>query len=212
MSGLDMSVAYYPVLMIAGKRKKIPQYALADGYRFVPYDPSYKKGWIHLHVALGQLKSFAHARHYFEQTFEAYPDTLSKQMILVVDANEQLIGSSSLWMGQHFGVEKLRIHWLGVDHKHQRKGIAKALLCRSMQLHSELNTKEPLYLTTQTNSYKAIRMYKHFGFEPYMGDMPIHFQGKRDTFLQDNETAWKIIDDKIKELEQSICKMKRDEV
>lgn len=196
MATLDMSIPYYPVLM-TWEKQDIPALTLAKGYRFVPYDDSYREAWIDLHVRLKQLPNKEEGSAYFAKTFETQREALDKQMILVCDAQGQLAGTSSIWEGFHFGERRYRVHWVGVDPAHQRRGLAKALMVKTLHLYEDMHIETPLYLTTQTNSYIAIGMYEQLGFKRYLGDMPPQFQGQVDTFLSDNTRAWQIIDDML---------------
>lgn len=200
MTTLDKRIPYYPVLMVLTQPPVITDIPLAQGYSFHPYEPSYKEAWIALHVSLGQLDSMEAGRRYFEETFEAQPKELQQNMILVVDENGQLAGTSSVWEGYHFGEHRMWVHWVGVDERHQRKGLAKSLMLKTIQLYSSLHCEHPLYLTTQTNSYVAISMYQRLGFTAYMGSMPVNFHANAETFAKDNETAWRIIGEQLDKL------------
>lgn len=200
MTKLDMSIPYYPVLMILKDIPKKIQFQLPEGYYFQSYDPSFKEKWIQLHVRLGQLENMDKGRIYFEKTFETHFEELQKQMILIVDRGGELVGTSSIWEGYHFGEKRYRIHWVGVDEAHQRKGIAKALLLKSIQLYNTMKEDKPLYLSTQTNSYVAISMYKKLGLEPCFGEKPANFDVDSETFKETNELAWRIIEECIEKL------------
>lgn len=200
MTTLDKTIPYYPVLMeYKGKAENL-NYHLAAGYRVIFFHEKYIEDWVHLHVALGQLNSFAEGMAYFKDTFLTQPEKMKKQMLLVVDAQGNLAGTSAVWEGEHFGEKRMRVHWVGVDERHQRKGIAKALLVETIRLYMAMHEAQPLYLTTQTNSYVAIAMYLRLGFVPYKGKMPIHFHANKETYIQDNEQAWKLIMEKIVEV------------
>ena len=56
-----------------------------------------------------------------------------------------------------------------------------------MDLYHKLGQKGYIYLTTQTGSYKAINIYKKFGFAPYTGKY--HTDGFDK---EQNEKAWKL--------------------
>lgn len=200
MTTLDKSIPYYPVLMILKNKPKIEKIELPEGYYFQTYDASYKDAWIKLHVALGQIKDIESGYQYFEETFETQPEALKKQMILLVDSCGNLVGTSSVWEGYHFNKKRYRVHWVGVDENHQRKGLAKALLLKTIELYESMQLEDPLYLTTQTNSYVAISMYLKLGFEPYKGSMPENFHANKDTFEIENQKAWNIIEEQISKL------------
>lgn len=200
MTTLDKSIPYYPVLMVLTQPPVVDEIPLAQGYSFQPYDPSYKEAWIALHVSLGQLDSMEAGRRYFAETFECHPEELQRNMILVIDEKGNLAGTSSVWEGFHFGERRMRVHWVGVDEQHQRRGLAKSLMLKTIQLYRTLDCEYPLYLTTQTNSYVAISMYQHLGFTAYRGSMPVNFHGVGDSFEQDNETAWRMIEEQIQSM------------
>ena len=200
MTTLDKTIPYYPVLMELTELPEKMEYHLAEGYRVIPFDARYSQDWVRLHVALGQLANFAQGMQYFKETFLSQPEKVKKQMLLVVDENGRLAGTSSVWEGEHFGHTRMRVHWVGVDEHHQRKGIAKALMIETIRLYASMQVTEPQYLTTQTNSYVAIAMYLRLGFTPYKKAMPVNFQADPKTFEKDTALAWKLIMDKIAEI------------
>lgn len=199
MTVLDTSVAHYPVLMVLGAHETPHEVALAEGYRFEPWDPRHRDAWVRLHVALGQLPSYEEGLAYFARTYEPDPEALRRQMVLVCDEGGELVGTSSVWPGEHFGERRLRVHWVGVDPRHQRRGLARALMLRTIALFDELvpSGEPPLYLTTQTESWVACGLYLSLGFLPYRGAMPPRFSARAETFEEDNERAWHIIAGKL---------------
>ena len=201
MTVLDTSVAHIPVLMVLGDHEPPADVALPAGYRFATWEPRFREPWVRLHVLLGQLPSFDEGLAYFERTYEADPAALERQMILVVDEKGELAGTSSLWRGDHFGEPRLRVHWVGVDPAHQRRGLARALMLRTIRLFDELvpTGEPPLYLTTQTESWPACGMYLKLGFVPYVGPMPPGFAADAATFGEKNDEAWRIIRKKLEE-------------
>lgn len=202
MTTLDKRIPYYPVLMTLAKTAPIEVIPLAQGYRFVAYDDRYIDEWIRLHVMLGQLASIEEGYEYFKQTFLTYPQALKKQMIFLVDEQGRLAGTSSIWSGMHFGRERLRVHWVGVHPSHQRKGLARSLMLKTIAMYEELHQSDALYLTTQTNSYVAIRLYEQLGFVAYMEQRPERFHEElNDTYACDMQSAWKLIHEKIRMLE-----------
>lgn len=207
MTVLDTSVPHYPVLMTLGAHEHAPEVILAPGYEFVLWDDRYREPWVRLHVTLGQLPSVGEGLDYFDRTYGSDPETLRRQMLLVCDEQGRLAGTSSVWRGDHFGEPRLRVHWVGVSPDHQRKGLAKALMLKTIALYDELLPRceagelpyraAPLYLTTQTESYIAIGMYLRLGFEPYRGPRPAHFGDAGSDFERDNERAWEIVERKL---------------
>lgn len=201
MTVLDRSIAHYPVLMVLGAHEPVGKVPLAEGYHLEPWSDRYRLPWVRLHVALGQLPSEEEGLAYFERTYAAHPEELQRQMLLVCDEQGNLAGTSSVWEGDHFGERRLRVHWVGVDPAHQRRGLARSLMLHTIRLYDSLvpGGEPPLYLTTQTESWVAIGMYLKLGFVAYKGPMPPNFSACAQTFEEDNERAWELIEHKLKE-------------
>lgn len=201
MTVLDTSVEHHPVLMVLGPHEPVGDVALPEGYRLAAWEPRLREPWVRLHVLLGQLPSVEEGLAYFERTYGADPAALARQMIVAVDERGELAGTSSLWPGEHFGEPRLRVHWVGVDPAHQGRGLARALVLRTVALFDELAPAggPPLYLTTQTESWVACGLYLKLGFLPYRGPMPPRFAARAETFEQDNERAWQIIEERLRE-------------
>ena len=201
MTVLDTSVPHIPVLMVLGDHEPVSDVTLPAGYRFASWEPRFREPWARLHVLLGQLPSYDEGLAYFERTYEADPVALERQMVLVVDERDELVGTSSLWEGSHFGERRLRVHWVGVSPLHQRRGLARALVRETIRLYDELvpTGEPPLYLTTQTESWAACGMYLKLGFVPYEGPMPPNFAADPLTFAKKNREAWELIRRKLSE-------------
>lgn len=64
-------------------------------------------------------------------------------------------------------------------------------------MYNYLEYKDFIYLTTQTWSYKAIKIYLDFGFEPYVGEKEDNWTGSNDGFDNEKLIVWNSIMDKI---------------
>ena len=121
----------------------------------------------------------------------------------VKDAQDNLVGVATLWMGDTFGSLWERVHWVAVHPDHQGKGLAKCMVARMLQLYRELGCETPVYLTSQTKSYRAVRIYKQMGFVPYMGEKPVNWPFQSDlpqnSFEAENNAAWELIREKLAE-------------
>lgn len=95
-------------------------------------------------------------------------NNLFRNFYLCNDQGE-LVGSAGLWQGNHFGQNRLRVHYVAVSESAQHQGIASAMVSKLIAMYDQIPSKYPLYLATQTNSYGAIAMYSHLGFTPYLG-------------------------------------------
>ena len=61
-----------------------------------------------------------------------------------------------------------------------------------------------IYLTSQTWSYKALNIYRQFGFKPYIGPQPSGWKPSTDDFEQETREAWDLIEKKHKAYRQQL--------
>jgi ribosomal protein S18 acetylase RimI-like enzyme len=89
------------------------------------------------------------------------------------NSEKKCIGTAMAWFDDHFFREGYgRVHWVGIHPDYQGKGLAKPLVCKTMEIISERHSK--VYLTTQTESFKAIKIYLDFGFKPFFKEKTCH--------------------------------------
>ena len=200
MTTVDTTVYHYPVLMELTKFPKLT-YQLAKGYHIRPFEMRYMEQWIQLNVELKQMESYEAGKAYVEKTFLPKQDLLSKQILIIVDEKDHVVATASVWEGFHYGERRMRLHWVGVSQKHQRKGLARCIVLACIQLYLDMHLSTPLYLSSQTNSYVAIKMYEDLGFTPYFKECPKTFDVCFDTYEEDNRKAWDFIHQKIAELD-----------
>jgi len=195
---LDKSIPYMGVLMIKEAPDNYPRYCLPDGYSFCMYESGRENDWAVLEAAVGEFNSTIEAVEYFRSTFMADEDELTKRCIFVKSQEGEIVATSTAWYGTLFDDEVMpRVHWVSVHPRHQGKGIAKALITKTLDIFSELGNKSPIYLTTQTWSYKAINIYLHFGFKPYHGPKPKYWAIQDNDFESESNKAWNLIYDII---------------
>ena len=146
--------------------------------------------------ALGQTDSLQEAQGIFRKEFLARPELLEKQCLFVLDADNAVAATASVWPGNHFGRELLRVHYVACAEKYQGHGLAKALLSVLLDTVRALDYRDMLYLTSQTWSYKALGLYAKFGFEPYLGEKPANWKAQSGDFAQETQDAWALINSK----------------
>lgn len=77
----------------------------------------------------------------------------------------RVIGTATAWHHPSFhGARYGRLHWVAIHPEFQGRKLAKPLVGAAMRRLAELHRRA--YLTTQTTSWKAVKIYLDFGFEP----------------------------------------------
>ncbi|WP_418965189.1 GNAT family N-acetyltransferase [Cetobacterium sp.] len=162
-------------------RKKLP-----EGYRFVMYRPGMMDRWVDIQVGSGHILDRSEGENYFKEVFLKKENLLEEFMVFIEDKAGNLVGTGAIWEGKHFPKDKnreYRLHWIAIDPKHGGKGLAKALISELLSLFENKKMGEGLYLSTQTCSYVAIKIYLDFGFKPCNLDI--------------DKKGWDIVFDKI---------------
>lgn len=196
---IEKAIPYIGILMVKNNPGEYPEYRLPAGYSFVHYKKGYESYWAKLHLILDQFDTTEEAQNYYRNEFLVSIDNLYKKGIFVQEDTGNIIATASLWEGEHFGAKYQRLHWVAVHPDHQGKGIAKALITKTLEIFNKLGYQDFIYLTSQTESYQAINIYLQFGFEPYTGSKPENWSGTNEDFARDNQLAWKLILDRIKD-------------
>ena len=192
---LDKSIPHIGVLMTRTDLAVYPRFALPEGYTFSFYQPGYDKAWAALQASVEQVDSTKEAEDIFSREFASKPEWMHRQCLFVLDGQNRLAATASLWNGRHFGYEHLRVHYVATALEFQGKGLAKALMTKLLEMASELVYDNFLYLTSQTWSWKALNLYAQFGFLPYRGEKPVEWRS--ENFKEETRAAWALIDEKI---------------
>ena len=214
-TGIDHVVPYTAVVMTRENAENFPAYALPEGYQFAKFTPEDESAWVRLQTVVTHVENEQQGRQIFREEFlqageevpcaecSGYEETVCRT-VLVKDTAGNLVGAATLWMGDTFGETWQRVHWVAVHPDHQGKGLAKCMLARMLALYQELGCESPIYLTTQTKTYRAVRIYAQMGFSPYLGEKPANwpFQSElpKATFREENEAAWQLIREKLAEV------------
>jgi ribosomal protein S18 acetylase RimI-like enzyme len=97
---------------------------------------------------------------YWNKIYKPRESEFFNKCIVVCNENNEIIGTCLLWKMD----EKINtIHWLKVKNEHEGKGIGRALITKVLEKVNEDDF--PLFLHTQPESYRAIKLYSDFGFK-----------------------------------------------
>ena len=162
----------------------IPEYALSEGFRVRLFQEGEQAEWARVETAAGEFVSEAKAIERFKREFGPHLEEFAKRCVFLENEAGKIIGTTTAWYGSLPEGDEIigRIHWVSLVPEYQGKGLAKPLLTAAMKILQKYHTAA--YLTSQTTSYKALNMYKQYGFEPVILDE------------QDAE-AWDIVEEKL---------------
>lgn len=102
----------------------------------------------------------AYMDEFFRITYAAQEETFFARTLVVCDPNDQIVGTCFLWKA--YGLFNT-VHWFKVVKAYEGRGIGRALL--SLLFKDVTDAEMPIYLHTQPESYRAIKLYSDFGFD-----------------------------------------------
>ncbi len=205
---IDKSVKNLSVVMVKMDMSEYPRYELPEGFYITSYKDGYENEWAEIAQEQFELESLEEGLKLFKNEFMGDTDVWARLKDSCLFAIEEKSGKVaailSLWEGSEVCKGYFRrIHWVATREEFQGKGIVKAMMTYALDLYHEQGATGPCFCVTGTPNWQAIRIYKKFGFEPYMAlehqPEPIDaFDPTRDV------EPWEIIDGKIAEFEAKI--------
>lgn len=102
----------------------------------------------------------AYMAEFFRITYAAQEEAFFASVRVVCDPHDQIVGTCFLWKA--YGLFNT-VHWFKVVKAYEGRGIGRALL--SLLFQAVTAADLPIYLHTQPESFRAIKLYSDFGFE-----------------------------------------------
>lgn len=191
---IDKSIPYIPLIMQKDDVDVYPRFFLPNGYEFVFYKDGDEEKWSKIQTAVGSFASVEVGTQVFLRDFvNGQALKASERVIFVRDSSGEYIASAALWDGDNYGRRLQRLHWIAVTDEHGGKGIAKAMICRLLDLYHELGLNDIIYLTTGTRNYPAIKIYEKFGFYIYDGEESLFPELDSAQFTERNKAAIELV-------------------
>ena len=177
----DTSVKMIGLAMKADDLSKLPEYELPKEYSWRYYEPGDERIWAEIEMSAGE---FTRVEDGIAAFHRYYPDEslLPGRMIFLSDGGKPF-ATATAWFSDDDPSEG-RLHWVSVDRAHQGKGLSKSLVSLAMHRMRDLGY-QTAYLTTQTASWVAIKVYSQFGF-------------RADVREEREIEGWKIVEEKTR--------------
>lgn len=160
-----MSGQHRALIMVREHLRAIPGWTLPAGYSFRPYRPGDVSAWARIEAAAGEFAGEQEALGHFEREFGPQRQLLPERCLFLTDPAGLAVGTATAWFDDRFQGRRFgRLHWVAVRGEDQGRGLGRALVARAMQVLARHHGRA--YLTTQTESRRAVRIYFDFGFRP----------------------------------------------
>ena len=194
----DFSVKEISLAMAHPDLPGAPKLALPEGYAMRFYQGREDEAhWARIETSAEEFNKETDALERFEGYYGAWRAELPGRMMFLTDASGMPVGTVTGWSQQFPSVWEIekppvnaptdgRLHWVAIDAAHQGLGLSKPMVAAAMARMVELGHKTG-YLTTQTCSWVAIKVYLALGWVSTMRGKP------------DEEEGWEIVRGKVRE-------------
>lgn len=108
-----------------------------------------------------QAKEYdAFMENYYNENYKTKKDLFFSQCKFICNKKDQPITTGFIW--KHYD-KYTTVHWFKTLKKYEGRGLGRILLTHILK---SVDPKDyPIYLHTQTGSFKAIKLYSDFGFK-----------------------------------------------
>ena len=159
---MDRSVEMIEFAMRKPNFERIESRPFPSGYSLRSFQPGDERHWADIEQRAGEFRTIADGMAAFDREFRPHHNRLNSRMLFLVDANGEPIGTTTAWQGEHDGRQMGRIHWVAIVPDHQGNGLARPLVAAAFERIAQDDNEA--YLTTQTWSWRAVALYRSFGF------------------------------------------------
>ena len=132
---------------------------MPPGYRVRRIRPNETGVWKRLQFDDDEtaLRNAAYMDDWYRRVYSPKREKFIESCLMVRDKTEKPVATCFLWYA--YGLIPT-VHWFKVTKKYEGIGIGRALLTRVMKDAEQY----PVYLHTQPESFRAIKLYSDFGF------------------------------------------------
>ena len=144
---------------------ELPDFPLPFNYYFTFFEPGLERPWAEIATDAGEFATVEAALDQLQLEFGEKKPEFSKRSIFLRSPIDEYIGTATAWYSDDFmGSRWGRLHWVSIRPAYQGKKLGKPLVRGALDIMRKFHSK--VYLTTQTTSFAAIKIYLQFGFEP----------------------------------------------
>ena len=170
---MDRSVPWIGLAMRLDDLEAAPRFSLPPQYGIKWFEAGDERIWAEIERSAGEFDNTADAFKKFRKYFPT-DEALDARMLFLTDGGVPF-ATATAWHADDS--EEGRLHWVGIDAAHQGRGLSRPLTSLALERMKALGHRSA-YLTTQTASWVAIKVYHEFGFRPMLRD-PAEREGWR---------------------------------
>lgn len=163
---LDRTIEFHSIIMrhpndVAPTVPDLPQ-----GFSARFYEKGDEVAWADIQVAVTEFPNREEALKCYDYYWQHMEDLKERQIFIIDDATGKPAATATAWYRddgeQRIGV----VHGFSCSPEYQSKGLGRIAASYMMDCYYRLMPGSPVWLDTQTWSYKAVGIYMDLGFVP----------------------------------------------
>jgi len=188
---IDESVEYKEIVMVldANKVMSTSEASLPKSFNFRFFSGEEDiQHWCRIEASVGEFKSEADANKHFQNEFSSRIEDLKQRCIFILNEDGLPIATAMGWLSD--ADIKSRLHWVAACPEYQGLGLGKAITQKAINVCASLLPNQPMWLSTQTTSHRAVLMYHKFGFNMLKSEMQLK---EKSSYIEDYDKAIEIL-------------------
>lgn len=163
---LDKSIPYAGLYMRREPGAPFLTAMIPSGFEFRCYNDGDEQSWARIEASVLEFASEFAALMYFKDYFIPNRELLYNRCLFIEKQGGEKVATATAWWSDIGGRRLPWLYWVGVRPEYQGIGLGKAIVARATEMLTGFYKCEPIYLKTQTWSYKAVDIYRKCGYMP----------------------------------------------
>lgn len=163
---LDKTIEFHSIIMrhpnnIAPILPKLP-----SGFSVRFYEKGDEQAWTDIQVAVLEFPNHEEALKCYDYYWQYMEELKKRQLFIIENTTEKPVATANAWWTEVDGQKAGVVFGLSCYPEYQSKGLGRIAAAYMMDCFYRLMPGCPVWLDTQTWSYKAIGIYMDIGFIP----------------------------------------------
>lgn len=181
-TALDYSYPYEELYMVKNGNMPKQSPELPAGFYWAKHPVQLKMQWINNLKQLGFTESFEQAQEQWEKMENLDGEFFHSHLYAAVSETGTLASIVGIWPCSEIP-GTFRLHWMMTNSAFQRHGLGRKVIQKALYEFSREFPEQPIYLSTQAQSWPAIRLYESEGFTSYEEET-------RSASARENKDRW----------------------
>ena len=188
---IDKVIEHRDIVMVMDGKKimSTPEPTLPEGFKFRFFSGEEDIAhWCRIEASVDEFDTEADAKKHFMNEFYPHIQEMGNRCSFIVNQDGLPIATATCWFSDCSIAS--RLHWVAVCPGYQGLKLGKAISQKAICTSAKLYPNQPMWLSTQTGSHRAVLMYHKLGFNMVKSDINL---GERNKYIQDYHRAIEVL-------------------